>query len=595
MKHLLLTTIAAVVLVGCGKPSNPDADKALFNAVGKGNLGAAKKAILDGASLNVKNRWLRTPLHLVVGGIQPWGKPRAINNRKEIAELLISKGADVNASDQRRLTPLHDAVKYGFEDICRILIASGSNVNVNSSHGGSPLGAAIGSDYPRIAELLISNGAVIDRDALCVAANSNSSKVAKLLISKGANINEICINGDTPIHIAAKGGMHAARGGHIETLKVLIVEGANLNAKLKDNKSNSSYGIVGWTPLHLAANWGQTESAELLVAAGAEINSKSQKGHTPLDISIMHGQAETAIYLEKQKAKSSELNPIHLAIIHSDIESLKEQLNKSVPIESRSDICEPPLNHAAFWGREETVKILIDNGLDINFTPKAVTRKSRSPLHIAARLGHLKVAQILISHGANVNIQDGYGDTPLYGAVSKGKKEIVELLVAKGAELEVKNSFGRTVLDNAITHKHPKIADLLRKHGGKIGDWFKAEESIHIAVRAGHIEAVKKHLAAGVDVNAKQDGLFFRTLLHLAARNGLKEVAELLIANGADVNAKDWNGRTPLDWAEDVDEYDSIEVGPLSESEREAARKEIATLLRKHGGKTGEELKAEGK
>jgi cytohesin len=582
-----------VVLVGCGKPSNPDADKALFNAVGKGNLGAAKKAILDGASLNVKNRWLRTPLHLVVGGIQPWGKPRAIKNRKEIAELLISKGADVNASDQRRLTPLHDAVKYGFEDICRILIASGSNVN--SSHGGSPLGAAIGSDYPRIAELLISNGAVIDRDALCVAANSNSSKVAKLLISKGANINEICINGDTPIHIAAKGGMHAARGGHIETLKVLIVEGANLNAKLKDNKSNSSYGIVGWTPLHLAANHGQTESAELLVAAGAEINSKSQKGHTPLDISIMHGQAETAIYLEKQKAKSSELNPIHLAIIHSDIESLKEQLNKSVPIESRSDICEPPLNHAAFWGREETVKILIDNGLDINFTPKAVTRKSRSPLHIAARLGHLKVAQILISHGANVNIQDGYGDTPLYGAVSKGKKEIVELLVAKGAELEVKNSFGRTVLDNAITHKHPKIADLLRKHGGKIGDWFKAEESIHIAVRAGHIEAVKKHLAAGVDVNAKQDGLFFRTLLGLAARNGLKEVAELLIANGADVNAKDWNGRTPLDWAEDVDEDDSIEVGPLSESEREAARKEIATLLRKHGGKTGEELKGEGK
>ena len=124
MKHLLLTTIAAVLLVGCGKPSNPDADKpsnpdadkALFNAVGKGNLGAAKKAILDGASLNVKNRWLRTPLHLVVGGIQPWGKPRAIKNRKEIAELLISKGADVNASDQRRLTPLHDAVKYGFED-----------------------------------------------------------------------------------------------------------------------------------------------------------------------------------------------------------------------------------------------------------------------------------------------------------------------------------------------------------------------------------------------------------------------------------------------------------------------------------------------
>ncbi len=393
----LLTTIAALVLVGCEKPSNPQADKALFNAVEKGNLGAAKKAILDGASLNAKNGWL------------------------------------------------------------------------------TPLRAAIGRDYPRIAELLISSGATIDIDALCVAANSNSSKVAKLLISKGANINEICINGDSPIHIAAKGGMHAARGGHLETLKVLIAEGANLNARLMDNKSNSSYGIVGWTPLHLAANNGQTESAKLLVEAGAEINSKSQKGHTPLDISIMHGQAETAIYLEKHKAKSSELNPIHLAIIHSDIESLKEQLNKSVPIESRSNICEPPLNHAAFWGREETAKILIDNGLDINFIPKTVTRKSRSPLHIAARLGHLKVAQILISHGANVNIQDGYGDTPLHNAVSRGEKEVVELLVAQGAVLDVKNNFGRTVLDHAIRHKRPEIADLLRKHGGKTGEELKAE------------------------------------------------------------------------------------------------------------------------
>ena len=65
-----------------------------------------------------------------------------------------------------------------------------------------------------------------------------------------------------------------------------------------------------------------------------------------------------------------------------------------------------------------------------------------------------------------------------------------------------------------------------------------------------------------------------KTSLHRAAEKGHKEIAELLIAAGADLNAKDDDGTTPLDMADD---------------------KEIADLLRKHGGKTGEELKAEGK
>ena len=97
--------------------------------------------------------------------------------------------------------------------------------------------------------------------------------------------------------------------------------------------------------------------------------------------------------------------------------------------------------------------------------------------------------------------------------------------------------------------------------------------SIIKAIRKGNIEAVKQHIAAGTDVNAKdEDGL---TPLHYAAYCGHNEIAELLIAKGADVNAKDNAGTTTLDWAK----YKS----------------EIADLLRKHGGKTAEELKAEKK
>ena len=102
------------------------------------------------------------------------------------------------------------------------------------------------------------------------------------------------------------------------------------------------------------------------------------------------------------------------------------------------------------------------------------------------------------------------------------------------------------------------------------------EISIHDATASEDIEAVKQHLAAGTDVNAKEIG--GNTPLHVTATSRHKEMAELLIAKGADVNAKDNEGNTPLDWI-DVDDIDS---------------EEIADLLRKHGGKTAEELKAAG-
>jgi len=82
MKHLLLTTIAAVLLVGCG--SSVDIHEAAFD----GNIEAVKQHLAAGADVNAKNDGGYTPLHYA-----------AFNGHKEIAELLIAKGADVNAKD----------------------------------------------------------------------------------------------------------------------------------------------------------------------------------------------------------------------------------------------------------------------------------------------------------------------------------------------------------------------------------------------------------------------------------------------------------------------------------------------------------------
>ena len=97
MKHLLITTIAAVVLVGCG---NPEADRALLDAANDGNIKAVKQHLAAGADVNAKSKFGRTPLHHA-----------AYFGHKEVAELLIAEGADVNAKDDDGATPLDLAAR----------------------------------------------------------------------------------------------------------------------------------------------------------------------------------------------------------------------------------------------------------------------------------------------------------------------------------------------------------------------------------------------------------------------------------------------------------------------------------------------------
>ena len=113
MKSILLTTIAAVVLVGCGESQQSvervkqhqrqwsEEDRALLAAADAGNIEAVKQHLAAGTDVNAKNilRLGRTPLHQA-----------AWDGHKEIVELLITNSANVDALDRYRETPLHAAL-----------------------------------------------------------------------------------------------------------------------------------------------------------------------------------------------------------------------------------------------------------------------------------------------------------------------------------------------------------------------------------------------------------------------------------------------------------------------------------------------------
>ena len=189
----------------------------------------------------------------------------------------------------------------------------------------------------------------------------------------------------------------------------------------------------------------------------------------------------------------------------------------------------------------------------------------------------------------------------IHDAARDGNIKAVEQHLAAGTDVNAKDVDGWTPLDMA---PDKETADLLSKHGGKHRGELEAEESIHIAAEFGHLEAVRQHLVDGMDVNAKDDD--GQTPFYIAAQFASKEIVELLIANGADVNAKAKSGWTPLHHAAIFGRKEAVELliekgvdvnakyedggTPLDEADGETA-----DLLRKHGGKTGEELKAEEK
>jgi ankyrin repeat protein len=210
-----------------------------------------------------------TPLHIA-----------AIAEQVEIANLLIFKGADVNAKakDTHGGTPLHWAAFFGKPKMAKLLIEASAEINAKDNHGFTPLDATLGQTSEgkvKVAELLRAKGATssmkevekLPAGNLWQATAIGDLKAIKQLIDSGIDLNKHDPNhGSTPLTIAAFTGQTDAAG-------LLIDNGAKIDVK----------NTEGLTPLFIASFFCQVETLELLIEKGADLSIVNKDGLTAFD------------------------------------------------------------------------------------------------------------------------------------------------------------------------------------------------------------------------------------------------------------------------------------------------------------------------
>lgn len=210
-----------------------------------------------------------TPLHMAV----ELGNERIVN-------LLIEKGAPINAGDKCLLTPLHWAVDKSNVKLVKLLIEKSADINAGDRNGSTPLHWAANVENYKMMDILVEKGADVNardnlgQSPLHCAAFRGQVEVIELLIKKGANVNIQDNEGQTPLHSTVKLGEIKLHGRKEAAMK-LLESGANPDVQDKE----------GSTALHLTAWIGCKDIAWILLnKSKANVNLRDNKKQTPMRI-----------------------------------------------------------------------------------------------------------------------------------------------------------------------------------------------------------------------------------------------------------------------------------------------------------------------
>uniref|UniRef100_A0A672JAZ5 Poly [ADP-ribose] polymerase n=1 Tax=Salarias fasciatus TaxID=181472 RepID=A0A672JAZ5_SALFA len=396
-----------------------------------------------GANINDKNKDFMTPLHVAA--------ERAHN---DILEVLQKHGAKVNAVDTLGQTALHRAALAGHIQTCKLLLSYGADPSIVSLQGFTA--AQMGNEAVQqiLNENVPTRNSDVDYRFLEAAKAGDLDTVQQLCTPQNVNCRDLEGRHSTPLHFAA--GYN-----RVAVVEYLLHHGADVHAKDKG----------GLVPLHNACSYGHYEVAELLVRHGASVNVADLWKFTPLHEAAAKGKYEICKLLLKHGADPSKKNRdgnMPLDMVKDGDTDIQDLLRGDAALLDAAKkgclarvqkLCSPenincrdtqgrnstPLHLAAGYNNLEVAEYLLEHGADVNAQDKG----GLIPLHNAASYGHVDIAALLIKYNTCVNATDKWAFTPLHEAAQKGRTQLCALLLAHGADPTMKNQEGQTALDLA--------------------------------------------------------------------------------------------------------------------------------------------------
>jgi uncharacterized protein len=470
-------------------------------------------------------------------------------NDLEAAGLLIESGADANLANDYGITPISMACLNGSTPMVEMLLRARATPNASQWSGETPLMTCARTGPVSSVRALLAGGADVNavtrrgQTALMWAAARRAPETVLILLKHGANPNATShrLDGLSPrVHLSyamhnhvpgapnrfdaddvhedptsSRGGftplMFAARVGDIESARILLAHGADVNYASPEHGS----------ALVMATASGQVAVAEILLQAGANPNLSDDYGLTALHYALREGL--TVLGMSRPPA------PTDTLWIRHNFPDLVLQLlahganpNAKVgrgfpaydyPPFARVDANSANMPHLRQSGATPYLLAAAAGKIDLmhalqkaGATPLTTTNDGTTPLMVAAGLGRyedftedtektaLAVVQLLLDLGSDVNATNENGETALHGAAYRGANNIIQYLVSKGAILETKDKYGRTPL--ILAQGDPaRLADSKDKRfRGTRAHKSSAELLIRLAVGAAN-----SSMPAGID------------------------------------------------------------------------------------------------